>query len=331
MFSSAKVRALETRMLSEEALERFLSARTSAEIIGMLGDYGGNTVKTADGRVDNEATLLSVLCDAFREIEPVLPDSLTVGFLQYKYDCNNIKAALKCRARGISPESMMIPLGTVDTADIIAAAESRDFSLLPENMAKAAGLAAETFAKTANPQVIDLLLDRACFADMLDAAERSGVPFSVGLVERQIDLTNAVMCVRVLRMKAGESGAALLSDALAAGGELGGKTGGEEFWLGLYNAGEEKLWETLKKSDALGGFAAACGVESSLAAIEVESERFIMSYIRQVRWMPFGAELSVAYLAALEYGIKNVRIIMAGKDAGLDEAVIRERLRDMYV
>ena len=44
-----------------------------------------------------------------------------------------------------------------------------------------------------------------------------------------------------------------------------------------------------------------------------------------------GIEVPVSYILALENEIKNVRIILAGKDAGLSEDRIRERLRDCYV
>ena len=42
----------------------------------------------------------------------------------------------------------------------------------------------------------------------------------------------------------------------------------------------------------------------------------------------FGAEIAIGYIVALEYEVKNIRIILAGKDAGLSPEVIRERLRD---
>ena len=44
-----------------------------------------------------------------------------------------------------------------------------------------------------------------------------------------------------------------------------------------------------------------------------------------------GIEVPVSYILALENEIKNVRIILAGKDAALPEDRIRERLRDCYV
>lgn len=326
MFSSARIRAMENRMLGAESCERLLGARSSSEILTMLGEYGCRPVKKPDSEMpDREATLMSVLSDSFSEIEEMLPDPLAVRFLQYKYDCSNIKALLKCRARGIAPDGMLFPTGSVPEESITAAAESGDYSVLPTHMAAASSEAAEVFLKTGDPQQIDLILDRACFADMLDAAKKSGVPFSERLVRTNIDLTNAVMCVRVLRMNAGEAGRALLTDAFVDGGTLD-----REFWFSCFDSGERELWSRLAGTD-YSAFAAGCGVDTSLSGIERASDRFVMSVLREVKWMPFGAELSVAYLFALEYALKNVRIIMAGKDAGLDDKVIRERLRDMYV
>jgi vacuolar-type H+-ATPase subunit C/Vma6 len=38
-----------------------------------------------------------------------------------------------------------------------------------------------------------------------------------------------------------------------------------------------------------------------------------------------------AYLVATEYEVKNIRVILASKDAGLSGDVIFERLRESYV
>ena len=39
----------------------------------------------------------------------------------------------------------------------------------------------------------------------------------------------------------------------------------------------------------------------------------------------------VAFLAAHEYEVKNLRILLSGKEAGIAVATIRERIRDSYV
>lgn len=348
MFSSARIRAMENRMLSAEACEKFLGARSSDDILNSLNEFGCRiiTVQGPDGtRVDREASLMTMLEDAFRDVTEMLPTPEAVRFLQYKYDCNNIKSLLKCHARGVEPDGMLSAAASVPVEQLRAAVDANDFSLLPQHMAEAAALARETYLRTADAQCIDLILDRACYADMAETARASGVPFAIQYVSKTADLTNALMCLRVLRM-GGDRGLQLLEQALLEGGEVE-----KQQWLAVCEGGETALWSFLSgaqtKTAGVGAekqtgrtgaapeccvaLAAKCCKTSSLADCERAADAVMMDFIRGAKWLPFGAELATAYLAALEYGIKNLRIIMAGKDAGQDIALIRERLRDMYV
>lgn len=317
-------------MLSAEACERFVGARSSEEIIASLGEFGCRTVSTtgADGeRVDREASLMTMLVDAFREVKEMLPTPDAVVFLQYKYDCNNIKSLLKCRVRGVEPTGMLSDAGSVPVEALREAVGSGDFSVLPRNMAAAAGEAYKNCLRTADTQIIDLTLDRACFADMAGTAEASGVSFARRYVATLTDLTNLAMTLRVIRMggSAGSSeiGSRLLEAALLPGGNVA-----PDAWLSLLGEGEEALWRFVRKGE-YAPVAETCGVGTPLSAVERATDARLMALVREARWLPFGAELAVAYLVGLEVGIKNLRIIMAGKDAHNDAATIRERLREM--
>ena len=53
--------------------------------------------------------------------------------------------------------------------------------------------------------------------------------------------------------------------------------------------------------------------------------------IKETKFIPIGLEVMVAFLAAHEYEVKNLRILLSGKEAGIPTATIRERIRDSYV
>jgi V/A-type H+-transporting ATPase subunit C len=65
--------------------------------------------------------------------------------------------------------------------------------------------------------------------------------------------------------------------------------------------------------------------------LEKLCDNMLMSYVREAKYIAFGVEPLVAYLAAKESEVKIVRIVMAGKLAGLSAELIRERIRDTYV
>ena len=56
----------------------------------------------------------------------------------------------------------------------------------------------------------------------------------------------------------------------------------------------------------------------------------VMAYLAKARMVPFGVEPVIGYLYAREAEATAIRIILAGRMAGLDGATIRQRLRRGY-
>lgn len=331
VYSSARVRSLEGSIVGRERLEHMTEAKSTAEIIAMLPEYGFELVfrEGSDGRdmseIMREDTLLSVLKKSYSDIDGMINSAHVLDFMRYQYDCNNIKAVIKCNARGVDAASMLIDLGTVRADMIPELIAKKDYSPFPENMAKAAEEAIEAFNKTLDPQQVDLIMDRACFADMYDSARKSGVDYIVRLVRTKIDLVNIITCIRVIRMKFGARGADFLREALLDGGTIE-----KTFFAEGYEGGEQRLFELLGRTE-YAKFADRTGAGEKLSVIERVADDTWMEVARTAKYVPFGIPVLVGYMAALEYEVKNIRIVMAGKDAGLAPDVIRERLRASYV
>ena len=328
-YACARARALEAGLLGKEGLQTLSEASNLDACYAMLEERGYSLKKDErSGAVLREESLLSVLVAAYEEISELTKDADKSVFAmwRYPYDCNNVKAAIKCFVRQKDPASMMLDIGTVPAEEIVGAVRTNDFSLLPTHMAEAAAEATAAFAKTGNPQLIDLLLDRACYCDMLEAAQNSGEEYAVRLVKTKIDLINLVTCVRILRMKSGEAGKMLLMDSLLEGGFLPA-----DLTVELYEAGERGFWERLLYTDYK-RFAEEIGEkEPSLTAVERASDNMWMNVAREARFVACGAEVLIGYLIGVECEVRNVRIILAGKAADLPSETVWERIRDSYV
>ena len=221
MYGSARVRALETKIVGRERIERMLEARSSGEILASLGEHGFEVVRNEAGEILREETLMSALVLAYAELDAIEGARKVTEFLRYPTDCNNVKAQIKCFSRGLDARPLMIDgIGTLTAERIETAFRDKDYGDFPKNMAEAIPACEEDFAKTKNPQVVDLMIDRACYADMLASAKESGVAFAVRLVETKIDLQNIVTCLRLLRMSLGASGEPMLASAFLEGGDV---------------------------------------------------------------------------------------------------------------
>ena len=68
-----------------------------------------------------------------------------------------------------------------------------------------------------------------------------------------------------------------------------------------------------------------------LTAFEKLCDDAVGDYLAGAQSVPFGEAPLVSYLAARETEYTNLRILLMGRAAGIDPAVIRTRLRASYV
>lgn len=328
MYISARVRAIEANMPGRETVGRMLGA-DSAESAAAVATESGILRSVSDARNPEvlDGLLLGRLKDALETVEADEDGKNITPILRYAYDCANIKAALRCTPNDIDFADLLFDVGTLPTQSYGEMALSGDFEGLPTHMKEAAEKAKVEYAATGDPLKIDLPLDRACFADILDAAQELSDPFAVDYVKTKIDMTNVMIILRVLRMGLSEMTTALLSDALIDGGKVDCDSLREIANLGGEAEAKEGLSKLIKQeypqiSEAI------LGGEGDL---ENACDSHIEELLHRARYIPFGAPAVLSFLCELEYEIKNVRIILAGKAAGLSQQSIAQRVRGSYV
>ena len=57
----------------------------------------------------------------------------------------------------------------------------------------------------------------------------------------------------------------------------------------------------------------------------------VQDYLTQAKRIPFGEQPVISYLYAREAELTAIRILMAGRRAGLDRGTIEARLRESYI
>lgn len=229
---SARIKAMETGLLTRERMEQVLDARTDEEAVKLLQECGypeldARNPEAMDAALSaaREATLSDVLDGA--------PDPRYIDIFKLKYDYHNIKAVLKAAAMNVSPDSMLMDMGRVGAAELKEAVQAGRLDELPEGLAAAAAEAKDVLDSTRDPQLSDIVLDRWCYQEMARVAEETGSAFLAGYVKIQIDAANLRSLVRTLRMgKSGDflktvllEGGGVGADAVAAAGNSGSPPG----------------------------------------------------------------------------------------------------------
>jgi len=313
---------MENRLVTRERLERMIDARDNAEAVKVLAECGYGEL--APNAAALERALSQQRTDTFRDLAGAVPDPSLVELFQVKYDYHNAKVLLKARAMGQDPERLLVQGGRYDVQTLLDGWNKEDLQSCGEAFQAAVDQAGEVLSSTGDPQLADLALDRACYAEMGQLAKQAGSSFLQGYVRLAVDAANLRSCVRCARL---EKGPEFLKQVLLEGGDVDVKplaaARGSEL-DGIFHAGP------LSQAAALGAQLAHPGA-GALTAFERECDNALMAYQESCRRCPFGEQVVAGYLFAKEAELTAVRTVMAGRFAGLDGDTIRARLRDTYL
>jgi len=76
-------------------------------------------------------------------------------------------------------------------------------------------------------------------------------------------------------------------------------------------------------------FAAAAAAGGSITAFERECDSAAAKTVRDAKWTAFGSNVLLHYLVLLEWEQQSLRIVLLGKLAGIDQDILRSRLREL--
>ena len=190
---SARIRAMENRLLTRERMDRMIEARDDGEAMKSLAECG-----YAEGPLD--AVLAQARAEVFKDMEQGAPDPRLVEVFQIKYDYHNAKTILKAQAQGVDPERLLLAGGRCDPAALWDGWKREALTGTSEAFKKAMEQARAALADGGDPQQADLILDRACYSEMAGLAKELESPFLQGYVRLSVDVANLRAAVRVARM-----------------------------------------------------------------------------------------------------------------------------------
>ncbi len=310
VYSTPRFRYAEAKMLTSGDLFAMCDM-SFADAVARLEDSGIVFLSDDSGNVNYDFAAEKMIVDMYRLVEEIIPDFSTYELFRYPYYCHNLKTEIKCRIRGVPTEGLLYDFGSVE---------------YPAPMLLASREAAEAYERSQNPQIVDFLLDKACYAQMLDVATKSGCELILALVRAKIDMTNILTLIRIKNMPPAELGIARLAEAYIAGGELS-----IEWANSLFCADIKTLAEALEHTSYTRLAKAVFDFGGSMSQLELAADNAYMDIAREAKRISFGPEVAAGYIVAKEIEIKNIRILLSGLATGVSPIKIRERLREAYV
>ena len=321
LFLSTYIRARENSLLGEKRLEQMVEAADFDEAAKVLTECGFADLSGMSDAQLEEA--FSARRKAFLdEFEKLCPEKQIVTAFRLKYDYHNAKVLVKSERAAEARERLLSSCGRVPPQALEEAWREDSWRSVPQALGEAIVRARGIMTRTSNPQLADMELDQAYFAELLDIAGSLSTDFYAGYVRLSIDIANLRSAVRCIR---GHMDEGLLRTAAIAGGNVS-----RESVYRAYTDGVEEVFDdsALTRCAQLGAQAVK---GAPLADFELACDNALTAYLTAAKRVSFGPEVAVAYVASLEAEITAARMILQAKRGGLAPEALRERLRVSYV
>lgn len=325
--SVSRIRAIETKLFDESRLNRMIESLSPYEALKVLqeSEYG-NQMQNMKNAKDYETILANELKNLYETLYSIVPNKSLVDMMTLKYDYHNIKTLLKGKALNKDLNYLVMEVNPCYTDKLKFAILNDNYRDIPKLMREAIENAIAEFSATNDPQIIDIIIDKYMFKDMLIKAETIDEPFVKNFVKLNIDLTNIKTLLRVKNQNRNRD---FLNLVLISGGKVD-----KDILINCLNENIESTINKLMFTDY--GNILKVGLDEysknrKLNKFEKLCDNYTMSYLKNSKYISFGPEPILAYIYAKENEIKAIRIIMVGKINNVSSNLIRERLRDVYV
>jgi V/A-type H+-transporting ATPase subunit C len=322
-YALGRIRALETKLITGERLDRMAEASDIDELLRIWGETQyADSLSRMGSPWEYEAVLEDEMRKTMKLMVELSRDPALTSLFQHRYDFHNMKVALKESYGGEPLDSAYIALGTIPVQrlrDAVREEESVGNLLPPLRSALEEVMGA--FPETQDPKWIDILLDRATFGTFLEVATREKCPFLHELLQGEIDLINILSLFRI-RWVNGEK--SFFNEVFLEGGTLS-----RNFMSSIF---EENL-DTIPSRFSHTSYVhmvteGLTGLQTreSFTVFEAMKEEFLLKYIKGADLIAFGIEPLIAYLYKKEREIRTVRTIFVGLLNNVPPEIIKEEI-----
>ncbi|MBU0706259.1 V-type ATPase subunit [Patescibacteria group bacterium] len=320
-----RLRALETQMVDQSALDRLLEAPGASEafrtlndlplVAGSMGDYGVQ---------DFNKTLVGALQEVKRLLLSMAPYPEVLDFLWHKYDFHNAKIILKAKLSGHDYQEVghaLSPLGRISADNWERHLMEGEKIGLTEDLSKMVRVVSEDYEKNGDLTVISSVLDQHYLEELEKIARRMGSPLILSYLKRLIDFSNLLAFIRVQETKKDE---AVLARVLVKGGYIPFGVFAE-----AYGRSYEDLRSTLEKKiggDDLTHSLSKFMDHKMLISAEKKAQELQQEFMSYSKQISFGPEPVFAFFWRFENHMMIIRAILVGKLNGLSNEIIQNHV-----
>lgn len=316
-YAVAKIKAKENNMLNKAILEQLASETDIKRQVSVLEEKGYDfsiveRYEEFDKVLKNEEEKLYSL------IKELIEENDFLEIFLSPIDYNNIKMILKSEIQKKPYFENLEKGGLIETDLLSEILENKEYNRLNDNLRNAIEYAISEYEKTKMPYLIDVILDKACYENLIEKSKEIGNEFLKRYVQKLIDSINIKTFFRIRNFYKNFE---IFKISFIEGGRI---------TLNNFETAFDEDDQNLKNKFV--GFSEI--IEQAIydyKNIDIYFDNYIMNYMKEAKLNALGLEPIVAFIYAKQTEFKNVRIILTGKLSNISVEKIKERLRESYV
>lgn len=321
-YAGARISALEKSLFGKDAVRR-MAEGSLEDALRMLSDAKYGNLPDATGE-DTERMIESVRRQTAETIRELSPDSALTDLFLLQTDAQNLKVLIKARLLGLADFSWLEG-GLFTREQLNAMVSEAKYDLLPEEMRDAMRRLEAKLKLEQEPQLVSVYADYGYHAHCLNVSQGMKEPFIRQYFAALCDFDNVITFLRMRAMGAQKED---LKDVLlpSAGVQSGAL-------INAYELSAETLTKAISGSVAKGALQDGLNrmlATGNIAMLEKTRDDYLLSLVNSHRHESMTIFPIVGYYLARDREAKAVRLILTVKRNGLDDAVIAERLRELY-
>lgn len=323
---SGLIRSIELRLINKERFLRFVEAKSTEEILSMLGDTDYARVYQEDiGALygyDLEIILKEEEDKVKKTINELTADKKITDLLFLRNDFFNLKLALKEIFRGREKGDAYSTLGLIPPETIYQEAiEPEKSQELPPLLKETAIMTKNAYENSKNPIDIDLTIDSVMFAHITKIAKKARSLFFFKLLSMEIDMINILTFFRLRWLE--ESQDTFLDAFIDSGSIL------KERFVDIFFKEVDELetdFGATEFRDLVGNGMPYLKGENTFFRMESLIDNEFMRILDRAKFINFGIEILIAYYYLKDIEIRKMRTVILGKENGLEPQDLKLRL-----
>ena len=196
-FASARVKAIESKLITKEKLNRLIEAKDYDTAMRQLAEFGYGQSAGAQGGSSFEALIDKELKEADALLETLSPSDVFTRIMRAEKDYYNIKVLIKLLMQDKPLDSVPLFPGNIPADTLRRAITENNYYDLPETMKEALQYIDRQFTVAADASIIGIAMDRAYAKEVEALTRQFNNPLVSTYFAAFFDISNIIGLMRI--------------------------------------------------------------------------------------------------------------------------------------